>query len=315
MHRPTLRLATLILVLGIPAHAALQTYSPALPLVLSSDTVPTLAEGGIVSSIFNCQPKLFNPGTVRLKANDDGTYQVPGLDYGLMTVQMQSLKEYALTEYRFICNPNIVSHVLELRKNGKRHALYTHVVGYALSADQKYLYLDNYLPRKNGQWQHMHRIITLATKKSVSIPHSYCTLSRATWSQGKLITHASTAWGSHQEFCIWEPNGSLSALLRGNLVQSANDEAVLAPHGLLPKEQDTFYAVHTNFETRSCTLILQQLKGAKKQRTVKLELTTEEIGACTWDSFEMDLSKATFQKTPVRFRTRINIYTPWGSWK
>jgi hypothetical protein len=314
MHH-SIRLAAFIIAIGLPASASLQTYSPALPLAISPETEPVLAEDGLVSTLFDCQPRLFNPAG-KLTPNTDGTYKVPGLDGAWMEVKTITMKKpYSMKEYQFACNPNIFSSALEIKRDGKRFALYTHVVRSALSPDQRYLYLDNYIEQTNGQWKRRHRIIDLISKTVVSLPHAQCTLSHAAWSQGRLITHSSTVWGDEQTYCVWSAQGKVLSMLRGNLLQSANDERVIAPYGLLPKEPDTFWAIHTNWETERCTLILQQLKGQKKQRSLDLGALVNDLGACSWDTIEIDMTKATFAKSPVRFRTRPNSFTPWSSWK
>ncbi|MEP6827523.1 MAG: hypothetical protein ABJA10_05570, partial [Aestuariivirga sp.] len=170
------------------------------------------------------------------------------------------------------------SYVLDVRDGESRHALYTQVLNYRVVAG-KSLLIENMLlvktPKQTGGlWQHMNRLIDIATKKATSFPNVDCAKFFAPEPSNGIVTYGQgtkdgDSFGPPRNVCIWDTSGKLikaySAPIQNIL---ANSEETSNGIGVLPADQDTFYQLA--FDKDHCVMRLQSLSDKNKHRQISL---------------------------------------------
>ncbi len=130
----------------------------------------------------DCQPELFDPQKTKYHHSNNGDYyELEGKDadegiamnihsgIGSRDKLEQLPAPLALVQYSFSC-ASVTSKVFEIKNNGVRHALYTHIESAIFSPDRKRMVLFNYLKSPSGLWQRNRRIIEIETKKLAVLP-------------------------------------------------------------------------------------------------------------------------------------------------
>jgi hypothetical protein len=214
-----------------------------------------------------CQPANFIPG-------ETSTKRLPG--GAQMSVQpVKKLSGgYELTRYEFSCeNENLSTHVLDVSRNGKRHALYQHVLGFSAHPTKPLLYLFQ-SELKGKRHQEFTGLVNLDGKKKVALPPLPCVFgSHATFSGDRLITYSEPQAQSpyRTDVCVWSLDGKLKARLSAELDWHGADRYVLLDAvGLLPRQPGVFYAIQYSREEGRCEIRLQSLEHAQQFRRIDL---------------------------------------------
>ena len=232
------------------------------------------------------------------------------------------------------------SYVLDVREGEGRHELYTHVLNYRVVAG-KSLLIENMLLVKaqqqtGGQWQHMNRLIDIATKKATPFPSVDCAKFFAPEPNNGIVTYGQgtkdgDSFGPPRNVCIWDMSGKLikaySAPIQNML---ANSEETSNSIGVLPADQDTFY--HLAFDKDHCVMRLQSLSDKDKHRQISLPkgqspddaadgIASGAYGDPCWNdvAIQFDISELKFSDGMMRFRTsksgRGDLKPDWNAWQ
>ncbi len=276
-----------------------------------------------------CQPEFFDPKTAELY-KEDGILRVKGTSpYTSVNIKEESSGSYNIIEYRFSCGFQH-SYVVEIENNNERHALYTHVLEWKLSPDKKYLYLTNNLKKDNEKWELLKRVINIKDKKSADLPNIDCVSLLARWDNDTLITFSDLNYkDTHQiknlaeiirenptEVCLWSKDGNLlyriSSLLSWDVVDRFLPTFQI---GLLPEDDDIFYAYTFSFFEEKCFLHLQDLKNHERNRKIKIS-KGKTNGVLFCHSIEFDFKDFKFDSSIINYRLRDTIGGhQWGEWK
>jgi hypothetical protein len=198
---------------------------------------------------------------------------------------------YALTYYAFGCASSS-SYVLDISRNGKRHGLYQHVLGFDAHPTKPVLFFAQN-ERKNGRYQEFIGLVDLDTKRKTPLSALPCVSgANARFSGDRLITYGEARAGKDgkTDVCLWSLDGKLQARLLADLDwMAAAGDVLLDQVGTLPKEPGTFYALHYDrFGTPShCELRLQSLTRANQSKRIDLGVSDSQE-ACVHNTAKLD---------------------------
>ncbi len=184
--------------------------------------------------------------------------------------------QYALTSY--------FTYVVEILRDGERHALFTHVEGGAgaTSPDGRHLYLSNNLRDGEGRWWLLRRIVRVEDKRRIELPALPCTERGGFWDDDRLITFGlhtdgdEIARGHETPICAWSTEGELLAMAELDACwHAASDWYLGSSMGLLPAEPSVLWLYNGDCPSLrepgvACTVQLQELDGERRARTVPL---------------------------------------------
>lgn len=252
-----------------------------------------------------CQPENFIPGeTPSKRVKQEGS---PSELYELSTGEQMNINgwqqenervvklpaPYALTYYQFGCASDF-SYVLDVSRDGKRHGLYQHVLGFEAHPSKPVLFFAQN-ERKNGRYQEFIGLVDLDTKRKTPLPQMPCVSgANARFSGERLVTYGEARAGKDDktDVCVWSLDGKLRGRLLADLdwMATATDE-LQDQVGVLPKEPGTFYALHFDrFDTSShphCELRLQSLTRANLSRRIDLGVSDSQE-ACLSNTAKLD---------------------------
>lgn len=255
-----------------------------------------------------CQPENFIPGETPSKpVTQEGT---PSRLYELPTGEQMNIngweKEnaetrtlpapYSLTHYVFGCAGDF-SYVLDISRGGKRHALYQHVLGFDVHPTKPVLFFVQN-ERKNDRYQRFVGLVNLEGKRKTPLPALPCVAgTHARFSGERLVTYGEARAGKDgkTDVCVWSLDGKLKARLAADLDWTAGAGDILLDQvGVLPREPDTFYALHFDRfnEPSHCEVRLQSLKRASQSRRVDLGVS-ESPEACLRNETKLGTVKLT----------------------
>jgi hypothetical protein len=203
---------------------------------------------------------------------------------------------YALTYYAFGCASDF-SYVLDISRDGKRHGLYQHVLGFEAHPSKPVLFFAQN-ERKNGRYQEFIGLVDLDTKRKTPLPPLPCVSgSNARFSGDRLLTYGGAHAGKDgkTDVCLWSLDGELQARLLADLDWTAGaGDILLDEPGVLPREPGTFYALHYDrFGTPShCELRLQSLTRANQSRRIDLGVSDSQE-ACLRNTAKLDTASLT----------------------
>ncbi|HEX8439039.1 hypothetical protein [Archangium sp.] len=242
-----------------------------------------------------CQPENFIPGETPSKRVDTGG--TPAQLHELSTGEQMNINgwerenaqvrtlpaPFSLTYYAFGCASDF-SYVLDISRGGKRHALYQHVLGFDVHPRKPVLFFAQN-ERKNDRYQKFVGLVNLTDKRKTPLPALPCVSgTHARFSGERLITYGDARTGNEgkTDVCVWSLDGKLKARLLADLDWTAGAGDILLDQvGVLPREPDTFYALHHDrfADPSHCELRLQSLKRANQSRRVDLGVS-ESQEAC-----------------------------------
>jgi hypothetical protein len=271
------------------------------------------------------QPQGFDPARDR-NAKDTNLQTV--------TEVWKDNKPYSLTEYYFDTDGD-PSYVLEFKRGGKRHALYTEVSQYKTSPDRRTLVLTNYVKQTRG-WLELNRIVDVASKKTAAIPAYDCAQFYASVTNAHVVTYDSGTRrsdgtpGSTRAVCIWDFAGKWQHALEAPVQNTvANTEESPNSMGLLAAEETTFYML--SYANAHCVLRLQGLGQPFGTREIQLpagvfgeedkeSLASGAYGDPCWEgsAVDIDMSRLTLKGGELRFRVaksgRADLDGKWLDW-
>lgn len=301
------------------------------PIVpISPKSIYNLPEPALTGAPVDCQPDYFDPQTSEYtKVKSPGTpselYKVGDEIYPSMMIngwrKENAEKIYLQTPYdfdfyKFGC-ASTESSVYEIKKNGQRQALYTHVKntppGEAFSDDKKFLYMANYLKSQDSKWRLLKRIIDIEKNQIIELPDLECVSEFGLWSGDKLITYSDLNKTKDignldydAKVCIWTSDGKLINTLLARFYWEAASRYYLADKiGLLPEDQNIFYAVSSNLEGKKdniCSLYLQDMRSQARNR--KIVLVSDSYIRCP--NIEFDFSNFKIDSASLRYKVLEN---------
>ena len=319
-----LQIAMVICSMLLPNVMLAASVDPLIPLanLSKNDLLPKTWQA---NESFDCEPAFFDPAATKysLEKNETAMYQVTakGTDGKMNMFEMlindfgkkNLAAPYGLTYYDFIC-ASAGTDVIEIKKSGKRYALYTHVRDFSISPNNKYLYLHNTVLQKDGSWKDMHRIITIATKQSRVIPNALCNQLQSFWSDNRLLT-TGTSFESQtgdQQICVWDTNGILQGRARSSLRE--NNGYIGSLIGVLPKQPNVMYTLNVDNDTSMCNLYLQDLKKSMNEKTIAT-FKEDTTHTCAIGYAQIDVSKLQMESGSFRYRTAPDYQGQWSSWQ
>ncbi len=276
-----------------------------------------------------CQPEDFIPGKtkykkVRINGWPPELYKVDGsgesenmnIDgWGKEGEAKVRLPEaFDLTVYQFGCASS-TSYVLDLKKAGRRHALYQHVVDYRVDPKRLTLYLNNSRRMPDGRYEGFLGLVDIPTKKKTRFAHVPC-LAGGSFAGPWYVSNS----GQPAELpadrrapttvCAWGLDGGFQGAFRAPLSWSlcGNAYCLNDAVGPLPKEPDTFYFYSAAAAgDRECRLYLRSLKDAGRMREFRLGLQAGALDEDGGKSYrcppaEFDLEALSMGSEAVSFR-------------
>lgn len=244
-----------------------------------------------------CQPENFIPGeTSYARVKQDGEEMTINGEQQENDRVVKLPAPYALTYYAFGCASSS-SYVLDISRNGKRHGLYQHVLGFEAHPSRPVLFFAQ-SERKNGRYQEFAGLVDLDTKRKTPLPPLPCVSgANALFSGDRLITYGEARAGKDgkTDVCLWSLDGKLQARLLADLDwMAAAGDVLLDQVGVLPKEPGTFYALHYDrFGTPShCELRLQSLTRANQSKRIDLGVSDSQE-ACVGNTAKLDTASLT----------------------
>ncbi len=292
-----------------------------LAIQLLSTEIPAGSYDFVEGGKTMCQPEFFDPKITKFhKVEQDGSpsimYQLNDEEYTHFMIngwrnegedKITLPAPYDLNFYEFGCASSF-SYVLELTKNDQREALYTHVGNFGVSEDKKYLYLANNVKSADGKWEKLRRIINIESQKTIKLPNMDCVSGLGFWDGTTLITYSNeqeyTSGETKTKVCFWSIEGNLRSQLEAPLDWGAGAGYYLdSPMGLLPKDNDIFYAFVPKFKDNKCHLVLQDLKNALRHKEIEI---IDRDPHCPRVDF--DFNNLSFESKTVRFRLQDCSY-------
>ncbi len=310
------------------AAPVVAVLSPTLPKGLSTSIVigPSInrdhSQNGEQSASF--QPDLFNPGKTAATYNrttDLWKVVSGGQTYyyrknnrrwyepqGRTLISPYSLDHYSFQWYNDALGENSyvdTSYVLEVKKDGRRHALYTHVLNdWAISPDGAALAMQSYV-KKDGNWQLQHRLIDIASKKTALLPIDGCGQGTGEWEGDLLLTQGD------QQACFWKKDGTL--VYRLDMKEGLNS---ISPIG--SPASALILVPATSDPSTDCRLVLLKTDGSEKP---VLRSAPDPVCAI-YANVEFNTSAFTWKKPNIRYRVSSFIdgptggsYGPFSAWK
>lgn len=282
-----------VLLLATSAMAAEPKPAPWAELVPVSAKAPA-ATSKPRSEAGGCQPDNFIPGETPLgklveKGAERSRYEFgDGVDLEVTDGRKKAQKgKLAYVTYAFTCASS-TDYVLDVYRDGKRHALYQHVWGQRQHPTKPIAFWSQ-TERKQGKYTDFNGLLHLDTKRKVALPALGCVGGTQGFFSGeRLITYgeAYKGKGNKTDVCVWSLEGKLQSRLLADLSFSAASDYVLADEiGLLPSQPDVFYSLHKAFvanpaEATGCELRLQSLKRPElfRRTPVGEKCTARELG-------------------------------------
>lgn len=163
----------------------------------------------------HCQPETFVPEEVTLEQAPPPrrTYQrIVGDDSHVprfLTVSdwergVSPPDGMRLQRWDFLCDPNTEDTVLEVRQDGGRKALFTHVERLSASPDGRVIYMVNVV-RRGESWVRRARLIDLHAWKVTDLGVTSCTGFVRAWKDGLLVTsYGDPEWDDDVDVCVWD---------------------------------------------------------------------------------------------------------------
>ncbi len=267
-----------------------------------AELVPTSAKASAAASkprsaAGGCQPDNFIPGETPLgklveKGTESSRYAFgDGVELEVTDGRKSAQKgKLAQVTYAFSCASS-EDYVLDVYRDGKRHALYQHVWGQRQHPTKPLAYFAQ-TERKQGKYTDFTGLLQLDTKRKVALPALGCIRGTQGFFSGeRLITYgeAYKGKGNKTDVCVWSLDGKLQFRLLADLYFSAASDYVLTDEiGLLPGQPDVFYSIHKAFvanpaEAEGCELRLQSLKRPElfRRTDVGEKCTAREVGIDT----------------------------------
>ncbi len=286
----------------------------------------------------DCQPKYFDPKKTqyRRSTSSDG-YELSGKDedesvsmqidgWGKQGDARTVLPEpFSLTKYTFACASES-SQVFELKKNGERYGLYTHISAARFSPDLRKLVLFNYLQTSQRAWQELRRIIEIETKQYSSLPVIKETTFLADVTNDSVVTYGmpvslpSGKASRRRIVGIWGHNGKLIRALSAPIQDTfANAESSDDGIGMLPNEPTTFYHL-TRTGENICTLRLQDIQRPDGRRSIQLAVPgLASDPAAVGMHIQIDLDGLRLKGGAMKYRVsasgRGDVLRDWGPWR
>lgn len=285
-----------VLLLATSATAAEPKPTPWAELVPVSAKAPA-ATAKPRSKAGDCQPDNFIPGETPMgklveKGTESSRYEFgDGVELQVTDGRKKAQKgKLAYVTYAFSCASS-EDYVLDVYRNGKRHALYQHVSGQRQHPKKPITYWVQ-TERKQGKYTDFTGLLHVESKRKVALPALECVRgTQATFAGERLITYgeAFKGKGNKTDVCVWSLDGKLQARLLADLYFSAASDFVLTDEiGLLPRQPDVFYSIHKAFvanpaEAEGCELRLQSLKRPElfRRTDVGEKCTGREVGIDT----------------------------------
>jgi hypothetical protein len=276
-----------------------------------------------------CQPEFFDPKISKFyKVKQTGVpselYKVDGfMDNqadGVMMIngwykegedKINLPAPFSATIYKFGCASSFSS-VIDLKRNGVRQGLYTHVLSFAFSDDGKRLFLVNNT-KDQGNWTLHKRIIDLQSKQIKELPNARCLAGMdGMWQGDRLITYSQNlAEENYQtDVCVWDETAKLISRIGTTSAWGAANRSFLAEKiGLLPRNPNVFYA-YTSKDENMCALVLADMVN----KTTKLidvldKHAYSEAYYCASPGVEFDLKGVEFDGGKIKYR--IENETEW----
>ncbi len=321
-----------ILCLALPAASADDW-----PIAFTKLPAHALAHGGatIEAPASDCQPDSFDPQTTQYHAigNKDAnpvTYTVDGANAGVtMTIDSRDRQDdvkivlpepYSVTRYIFKCAGG-TSEFLEFKKNGKRHAIHTHVSQAEFTPDGTKLVFYNYAKPHHGSWQSLRRIFDIRTRRFTDLPVINETAFLATTGNERFATYGLPAAKDpgRRVALVWGLDGKLIQALSTPMQSATDGSGSHDAIGVLPEEPSTFYHL-TRTGDNECSLRLQDLRNPNGQRAIKIAVPGKaadpaNIGMLT----QLDLSGLRLSGGTMKYRISAsgsgNVSADWGPWQ
>lgn len=285
-----------------------------------------------------CKPEHFDPAVdtyylFKQSGTPSELYKIKGfqedIDSGVMMIdgwmkegdeKISLPSPYDVTVYNFGCASSF-SHVLDLKKNGKRLALYDNVFYFSFSNDKKYLYLIN-TEFEQGKWQEHKRIIDIAANTQKDVQNIACSMSDSgVWSEQKLITYAQSDYDPkfNTIACVWNTDAKLQSLLGLNAQWLATSTSYLSePMGVLVSEPLVFYAVTSN-QTNQCSMYMIDAMYGQKLNSVQLWKNEGPDGSCGYPVAEFNLRQTKLDGGSLLYRLQKDVIgaqqPTWGQWE
>ncbi|MEN9796732.1 MAG: hypothetical protein RL653_428 [Pseudomonadota bacterium] len=280
---------------SVPAKAP----RPAFPIEVVSKWMGE--PGGAVSDTppEDCQPEVFDPSRAGARRAD-----------GPASVRRVALAPpFAMTEYLFDCG-STGSSVLEVSRNGARHALYTHVGwDWKLSPDKRTLVMRNVVAVEGGKWEDRFRAIDIATKKAVALQDGVrCAAYLQGFSGSRFVSTSGVDHEHTPEACAWDIGSGLLARMRvdGLEFSGGASDAPANALELLPAEPTGVYLLATvsgEGEAFDCELVALDWEDSSRRYRRKLGVKLEGMSCHrAAESVELDLSVFTFERPTFRYR-------------
>ncbi len=314
------------------------------PISFVKLAVPGSAYGGASSAepVHDCQPESFDPkvnayhpvaaaqpasGVAQAPAGAAVTaYQVEGGEAGdTMTINSRAKPDdaridlpapFVLTRYIFSCASGS-SEALVFEKNGKRHAIFTHVaqVGFTPDLDTVVFYNRGQLTRHGG-WQEMRAIFSIPRKRFAPLPMIRETAWLAQVGSDRILTYGLPRGGKPATVAVWGLNGKLMQALSVPLHAAADGKGATDAIGLLPREQGTFYQLARTGEN-AAALRLQDIRHQQAHRAIQLAVpgaATDPVAVGT--RVQLDLSGLSLAGGAVKYRVSASgTGDDWGPWQ
>lgn len=270
--RPAMLLGALLLASSAPAAAPMP--APWAELVPVSAMAPA-ATPKPRSEAGGCQPDNFIPGETPQgklieKGAESSRYACDeGVELEVTDGRKKAQKgTLAFVTYAFSCASS-TDYVLDVYRDGKRHALYQHVWAFQQHPTKPIAYWSQTERKQPGQYTDFNGLLLLDTKRKVALPALGCVWgTHGLFSGDRLVTYGEAYQGQGNkktDVCVWSLDGKLQGRLLADLSFTAASDYVLADEiGVLPSQPDVFYSVHKSFvedlSTQGCELRLQSLK-------------------------------------------------------
>lgn len=240
----------------------------------------------------DCQPENFDPGIAKfhkeVKMNmapttyyeidaggEDSMFNINGwLHEGESKVLLP--KPYELIIYTFGCL-STESHVLEIKKNGRRFALYQHVKSFSASPKTLTLFLENSRRLPNGHYEGFRGLIDIPSKRKTALPKLPCIEKGAQFDGHWLISRNPLKDGNgpdvDTDICVWNTSGRLQARLQTKMCWGdcgANNCSLLDCIRMLPNDPGIL-SINSAFGSaahKDCRMALINLTKPLKMKLV-----------------------------------------------
>jgi len=176
---------------------------------------------------------------------------------------------YELKDYEFGCLSES-SHVLEIKKDGKRQALYQHVDAFFVDTGTLTMFMLNSRRLPDGKYAGFRGFVDIPSGRTTPIPRLACLRGESRFDGGKFISYgaATDIRGAKgpTEICVWDRLGNLQARLSARLfwhgcANSGGDCSLYDAVRMLPGDPGVL-AIYSAFGKKDCRLVLVNLAEA-----------------------------------------------------